>query len=61
MLDMLQLPFNLVKMKRAFSEWQTKLQDRAWNALYIENHFRRHAPAYRHRDRAFLPPGDPDL
>ncbi len=38
MLDMLQLPFNLVKMKRAFSEWQTKLQDRAWNALYIENH-----------------------
>ena len=38
MLDMLQLPFNLVKMKRAFSEWQTKLQGRAWNALYIENH-----------------------
>ena len=38
MLDMLQLPFNLVKMKRAFSEWQIKLQDRAWNALYIENH-----------------------
>ena len=38
MLDMLQLPFNLVKMKRAFSEWQTKLHGRAWNALYIENH-----------------------
>ena len=38
MLDMLQLPFNLVKMKRAFSEWQEKLQGRAWNALYIENH-----------------------
>ena len=38
MLDMIQLPFNLVKMKRAFSEWQTKLQGRAWNALYIENH-----------------------
>ena len=38
MLDMLQLPFNLVKMKRAFSEWQTKLQGKAWNALYIENH-----------------------
>ena len=38
MLDMIQLPFNLVKMKRAFTEWQTKLQGRAWNALYIENH-----------------------
>ncbi len=38
MLDMLQMPFNLVKMKRAFSEWQTKLQGKAWNALYIENH-----------------------
>ena len=38
MLDMLQMPFNLVKMKRAFSEWQTKLEGKAWNALYIENH-----------------------
>ena len=38
MLDMIRLPFNLVKMKRAFSEWQNKLQGRAWNALYIENH-----------------------
>ena len=38
MLDMIQMPFNLVKMKRAFSEWQTKLQGKAWNALYIENH-----------------------
>ena len=38
MLDMLQLPFNLVKMKRAFSDWQEKLQGKAWNALYIENH-----------------------
>ena len=38
MLDMLQMPFNLVKMKRAFSEWQLKLQGKAWNALYIENH-----------------------
>ena len=38
MLDMIQLPFNLVKMKRAFSEWQEKLQGKAWNALYIENH-----------------------
>ena len=38
MIDMLQLPFNLVKMKRAFTEWQEKLQGKAWNALYIENH-----------------------
>lgn len=38
MLDMLQLPFNLVKMKRAFSDWQKKLEGKAWNALYIENH-----------------------
>ena len=38
MLDMIRLPFNLVKMKRAFSEWQEKLQGKAWNALYIENH-----------------------
>ena len=38
MLDMIQMPFNLVKMKKAFSTWQTKLQGKAWNALYIENH-----------------------
>ena len=38
MIDMLQLPFSLVKMKRAFTEWQEKLQGKAWNALYIENH-----------------------
>ena len=36
--DMIQIPFNLRKMKRAFSEWQEKLQGKAWNALYIENH-----------------------
>ena len=38
MTDMIQIPFNLVKMKRAFSDWQEKLQGKAWNALYIENH-----------------------
>ena len=37
-IDMIRLPFNLVKMKRAFTEWQEKLEGRAWNALYIENH-----------------------
>ncbi len=36
--DMIQRPFDLRKMKRAFSEWQEKLQGKAWNALYIENH-----------------------
>ena len=38
MTDMIQTPFDLRKMKRAFSEWQEKLQGKAWNALYIENH-----------------------
>ena len=38
MTDMIQRPFNLRKMKRAFTEWQTKLEDKAWPALYIENH-----------------------
>ena len=38
MTDMIRRPFNLRKMKKAFSEWQYKLQDRAWPALYIENH-----------------------
>ena len=36
--DMIQTPFDLRKMKRAFSDWQIKLQGKAWNALYIENH-----------------------
>ncbi len=38
MTDVIQRPFNLVKMKKAFSEWQMKLQGKGWNALYIENH-----------------------
>lgn len=36
--DFLPLPFNLRKMKRAFSQWQNKLEGRGWAALYIENH-----------------------
>ena len=36
--DTIQRPFDLRKMKKAFTEWQTKLADRAWPALYIENH-----------------------
>lgn len=38
MVDAIQLPFNLRKMKKAFSDWQYKLAGKAWNALYIENH-----------------------
>lgn len=36
--DFLPRPFSLRKMKRAFSQWQTKLEGRGWAALYIENH-----------------------
>lgn len=36
--DVIRRPFDLRKMKRAFSQWQQKLQGKAWNALYIENH-----------------------
>jgi len=38
MTDMIRRPFDLVKMKKAFSDWQYKLAGRGWNALYIENH-----------------------
>ena len=38
MTDALARPFDLVKMKKAFSDWQYKLAGRGWNALYIENH-----------------------
>ena len=36
--DFVPLPFNLKKMKRAFSQWQTKFEGKGWPALYIENH-----------------------
>ena len=36
--DLLRRPFDLVSMKRAFSEWQYGLSRDGWNALYIENH-----------------------
>ena len=36
--DMIRRPFSLRKMKKAFSDWQMKLQGKGWNALYIENH-----------------------
>ncbi len=36
--DYLPTPFDLRKMKRAFSSWQDQLKGRGWNSLYIENH-----------------------
>ena len=38
MTDAVPMPFDLRKMKRAFSQWQYKLAGRGWNAMYIENH-----------------------
>ncbi|MCD7723403.1 MAG: alpha-glucosidase [Clostridiales bacterium] len=38
LMDFLQTKFNLKKMKRAFTNWQNKVNGRAWNTLYIENH-----------------------
>lgn len=38
MVDYIQTKFNLKKMKSAFSRWQEKINGRAWNTLYIENH-----------------------
>ena len=36
--DFNHMPFNLRKLKRAFSSWQTKLDGKGWNMLYLENH-----------------------
>lgn len=36
--DYLPTKFSLRKMKRAFSSWQRKLEGKAWNMLYLENH-----------------------
>ena len=36
--DMVPRPFSLRKLKRAMTDWQLKLEGKAWNALYIENH-----------------------
>ena len=36
--DYIPTPFSLRKLKRAWSSWQTKLEGRAWNMLYLENH-----------------------
>ena len=36
--DFLQRPFDLVKLKKAFTKWLTKMYGKGWNALYMENH-----------------------
>ena len=36
--DYMPTKFDLRKLKRAFSSWQYKLDGRAWNMLYMENH-----------------------
>lgn len=33
-----KMPFNLKKLKKVYTNWQTQLYGKAWNALYIENH-----------------------
>ena len=38
MTDFIQRPFDLKKLKKAFSKWQYALEGKAWNALYLENH-----------------------
>ena len=37
-MDYIQKPFSLKQMKKAFSAWQDKINGKAWNTLYIENH-----------------------
>ena len=36
--DYLPLPFSLKKLKKAFTSWQTKLDRKGWNMLFLENH-----------------------
>ena len=36
--DYLPTKFSLIRMKKAFSDWQYKLSKKAWNMLYMENH-----------------------
>ena len=36
--DFNHMPFDLRKLKRAYSNWQNGLEGKGWNMLYIENH-----------------------
>lgn len=38
MIEWVRTPFNLVKLKKVYNDWQTKLYGRAWNVNYLENH-----------------------
>ncbi len=38
LMDYIQRPFNLKRMKKGFSSWQEQVNGKAWNTLYIENH-----------------------
>ncbi len=38
MTDYIHMPFNLRKLKRTYTKWQTELDGKGWNMLYIENH-----------------------
>ncbi len=38
MIEWIKLPFNLVKLKKIYNNWQTSLYGRAWNVNYLENH-----------------------
>ncbi len=36
--DFVPMKFSLYRLKNAFSTWQEKLEGKAWNMLYLENH-----------------------
>ena len=36
--DFVHVPFSLRKLKKAYTAWQTMLDGKGWNMLYIENH-----------------------
>ena len=36
--EYIPMPFSLHRLKNSFSAWQTKLEGKAWNMLYLENH-----------------------
>ena len=38
LVDYAVLPFSARRLKRAFDRWQDKLDGKAWNMLYLENH-----------------------
>ena len=38
LIDYVPLPFSARRLKRAFDQWQEKLDGKAWNMLYLENH-----------------------